>query len=281
LAYNSGPGRVNRAIRYADGQRDFRAIYRYLPRETRGYVPKFVAITYLFEYAEEHNLYPDESDYLPVYDTLQVSQYLHLDTFCKETGICVEDLEKLNPQIKHGAIPASAKNYPLKIPADTKPLIVERKDEIFATAGSSEKEKIEKMARNEVGAVAGRERVLYKVRSGDVLGLIAQRYHVRVADIKKWNRIRGSMIRVGQTLKIWVLPKYKNASTTPKKAVAKASSSPRPKPKPGQKTHYVLSGDTLWDISRAHNVSIDDIKKMNNMSDNRIKPGQTLIVGSE
>ncbi|MCP4459263.1 MAG: LysM peptidoglycan-binding domain-containing protein [Cytophagales bacterium] len=277
--YNSGPGRVNRSIRYADGQRDFRSIYKYLPNETKAYVPKFVAVTYVFNYAEEHNLYPDASEYLPLYDTIHVSQYLHLETFANQANICIEDLELLNPQIKHGAIPSTARNYPLKIPIEFKDSIVVNRQMIYEEASKVGRAELEKMAKNEIGAVAGRERVIHKVRSGDVLGTIAERYHVRVSDIKKWNRLKGSMIRVGQSLKIWVLPKYKN---TPKaKTIASKPKSASPKPKPGQKTHFVKKGDSLWGISVANKISIEKLKILNNLSSDNIKPGQTLIVSAE
>ncbi len=272
--YNSGPGRVNRSIRYADGQRDFRAIYKYLPNETKAYVPKFVAVAYVFNYAEEHNLFPDESLYLPEYDTLEVSQFMNVETFANSAGICLEDLELLNPQIKHSAIPATAKKYPLRIPADLKDSLASRRLELLAAA-SVGREEIEKLAANEVGAVAGRERVVYKVKSGDVLGSIALRHHVRVSDIKKWNRLSSNTIKIGQTLKIWVLPKYADAASQP---VAKAPSKPAPVPRPDQRTHLVANGDTLWDISVAHKISIEDIKSLNNLTGNNIKPGQTLIV---
>ena len=277
--YNSGPGRVNRSIRYADGQRNFASIYKYLPNETKAYVPKFVAVTYVFNYAEEHNLYPDASEFLPKYDTIHVSQYLHLETLSDQIGLCIEDLEALNPQIKHGAIPSTAKNYPLKIPIEYKDLVVQNRIELYDSASRVGQVELEKMAKNEIGAVTGRDQVLYTVKSGDVLGVIAERYHVRVSDLKKWNRLKGSMIRVGQKLKIWVLPKYKNAPKT-QRIVAKAKTQPLT-PKLGQKTHFVKNGDTLWDISLANKISIEKLKKMNNLSTNNIKPGQTLIVSAE
>ncbi len=276
--YNSGPGRVKRAIRYADGKRDFWEIYNYLPRETRAYVPKFVAVAYVFNFAEEHNLYADNPEYLPVYDTLQVSQYLHLDTFAEQMDWCMEDLEYLNPQIKHGALPATSKNYGLNVPLDIKQSLAANRKMVLDSASSVGRAEIEKMAANEVGAVAGRERLVYKVKSGDVLGSIAQRYRVRVSDIKKWNRLSGSMIRVGQNLKIWVKPQYKNAAVASSK---QSTSKPTITPKPGQKVHTVQSGDTLWDISVAHKISIEKIKSLNNLSGDSIKPGQSLIVSAE
>jgi membrane-bound lytic murein transglycosylase D len=276
--YNSGAGRVNRAIRYADGQRSFWSIYKYLPKETKAYVPKFVAVAYVFTYAEEHNLFPDEPLYTVDYDTIQVNQFMHLETFAEQANICLEDLEKLNPQIKHGALPASSKEYALRIPLDAKDYIVANREVLFDVASKVARAEIEKMALNEVGSVAGRERMEYKVRSGDVLGSIATKHKVRVSDIKKWNNLNSDMIRVGQTLKIWVVP---GTSTTTTKVASLGSKATQPTPVPGQKTYYVLEGDTLWEISKAHNISIEQIKTLNNLSGDSIKPGQTLIVGAK
>ncbi len=278
-AYNSGAGRVNRAIRYADGKRNFWSIYKYLPNETKAYVPKFVAVAYVFTYAKEHNLYPDNPQYMMEYDTLHVSSFLHLETFAEQANLCMEDLELLNPQIKHAALPATAKKYPLRIPADLKDQIVLNRAFLLDTASKVARAEIEKMATNEVGAVAGRDRLDYKVKSGDVLGSIATRYNVRVSDIKQWNRLSSDMIRAGQVLKIWVRP------GTPASAPTKTLASNQPKQGPqlfaGQKTHYVVAGDTLWDISKTHNISIEEIKALNNLSDDGIKPGQTLIVSGK
>lgn len=271
--YNSGPGRVNRAIRSANGQREFLSIYKYLPRETRVYVPKFVAVTYLFNYAEEHNLYPDASEYLPQYDTIHVSQYLHLDTFSDQIKLCSEDLALLNPQIKHGVIPSTARNYPLKIPHEYKDTIAQNRRQIYAEAAKVGQAKFEKMAKNKARSVADRKLLTHKVRSGDVLGIIAERYHVRVSDIKKWNRLRGSMIRVGQKLKIWILTKNKGTSKVKKVTSTKRALK--------QKTHFVKNGDTLWDISLANKISIEQLKAVNNLSSNTIRSGQTLIIRAE
>ena len=275
--YNSGPGRVNRAIRYAGGLRNFWDIYNYLPNETKAYVPKFVAVTYVFNFAEEHNLFADEPLYWPEYDTIQVSQYLHLETFMSEAGICAEDMERLNPQIKHAAIPERARNYPVRIPADMKEAIEADRLFLFDTAGSVAKAEIERMAAAEVGAVAGRNKVVHTVRSGDVLGSIAERYDVRVSDIKRWNRMSSDLIRIGQNLSIWLLPNQTVPSASYSSTTTR-SSTPPVTPRPGQKVHFVQEGDTLWDISVAHNVSIENIKSWNNLTSDCIRPGQTLIV---
>ena len=118
----------------------------------------------------------------------------------------------------------------------------------------------------------GKEKHIYKVRSGDVLGLIAQRYRVRVSDIKKWNNLRSNTIRVGQNLAIWKAPGFseERAKATPT----------QPVDVPANKIHVVRNGDTLWDISQMYKgLSIQKIKELNNLKSNTIKPGQKLRIG--
>jgi len=276
-AYNSGAGRVNRSIRYADGKRDFWSIYPFLPNETKAYVPKFVAVAYVFTYAHEHNLYADNPLYMPQYDTIQVSRYFHLETFATQSNICLKELELLNPQIKHGALPATAKSYSLRIPLDKKEYVVANRTFLYDTASKVAKSETEKMATNEVGAVSGRVRMDYRVRSGDVLGSIAARHKVRVSDIKQWNRLSSDMIREGQILKIWVLP---NGTTATPKVTNTVAQGPKPV-STGKMTYFVVTGDTLWSISKAHNISIEEIKALNNLSGDNIKPGQALILAGK
>ena len=109
-AYNTGPGNVKRAIRRSDTKRSFWEIYPNLPRETRSYVPQFVAITYAMNYLDEHNFFDEGEEMLPRYDTLQVSKFLHFETFATLTGTCVEDLQRLNPSIQRNAIPETSRD---------------------------------------------------------------------------------------------------------------------------------------------------------------------------
>ena len=283
-AYNCGPGNVRKAIRRSDYRRNFWEIYRYLPRETRSYVPQFVAMVYTMNNYELHNLFPYEEQYLPAYDTIMVSQYFHLETFASQLNLCVDDLLALNPRIKRGALPEGTRDFALRIPADLKDTVVSQRSFLYDTASKVGKEHLEYLARNMPGSTYGRQRVVYRVRSGDVLGTIAQRHHVRVTDIKEWNNLRSNLIRVGQRLNIWVLPTYSSQTsglyasntTTPK-----ATPKPKPQPVANGSTYTVQSGDTLWDISRANNVSIEQLKKLNNLTSSRITPGQSLVVRSD
>lgn len=278
-AYNTGPGNVRRAIRRSGYKRSFWEVYRYLPRETRSYVPQFVAMIYTLNYADEHNLISDELniEYPIDVDTITVSNYFHMSTFVNQLNLCEEDLIKINPQIIRGAIPDGVKNYPLNIPSDLANDIKLNRNFLLDTASKVGKKELEYLARNTPGSTYGRTKQIYRVRSGDVLGVIAQRYHVRVSDIRKWNRLKGNMIRVGQRLNIWTLPYY-NAKT---KSQYTVKNLPVQVPSPTGSSEYymVRSGDSLWSISRKfENLSIDKLKSLNNLTSSSIKPGQKLRI---
>lgn len=279
-AYNCGPGNVRKAIRRSGYKKTFWEIYNYLPRETRSYVPQFVAVLYTVNFAAEHNLFAEHQQLLPRYDTVMVSQYFHLETFANQLNICLDDLLGLNPNIKRGAIPEGTKNFALKVPADVKEQITKNRSILYDTAGKVGKEHLDYLARNMPGSTYGRVRQVYRVRSGDVLGTIAQRYHVRVSDIREWNRLSGNMIRVGQNLNIWVMPTY-NSSTKDLYTTSAARDVNTVLPSPGQKVHYVQPGDTLWEIAKKADVSIEKLKALNNLKSNTIKPGQQLIISSK
>lgn len=283
-AYNCGPGNVRKAIRRSGYKEHFWEIYRYLPRETRSYLPQFVAIAYAMNYAEIHNLYPDEVHYLPATDTIQISQYFHLETFSQQVDLCMDDLLELNPDIKRGALPEETKNYALKVPSDLAADIRSNRSFLYDTAGKVGKAQLEYLARNMPGSTFGRQKIYYRVRSGDVLGTIARRHHVRITDLKTWNGLNSNLIRVGQRLSIWVLPNY-NSSTKDLYASANTSKSIQSSKKQvtltDKKTYQVQNGDTLWDISKMSNVSIEQLKSLNKLRGNTIHPGQQLILGTD
>ena len=282
-AYNCGPGNVRKAIRRSGYKKKFWEIYRYLPRETRSYVPQYVAMVYVMNHAEDHNLHPTQLEYLMDFDTIMISQYFHLETFANQLNVCLDDLLGLNPGIKRGALPEGTRNYALKVPADLKDTIVANRTFLYDTASKVGKEELAYLARNTPGSTYGRQKQIYRVRSGDVLGTIARKYHVRISDIKKWNNLRSNLIRVGQRLAIWVLPIY-NSQTKNLYAAKAQTNAVRSSGQPdltGKKVYRVKSGDTLWSISKSTNQSIESLKKQNQLKSDRIKPGQALIIGSD
>ena len=279
-AYNCGPGNVRKAIRRSGYKKDFWGIYRYLPRETRSYVPQYVAITYLFNHLNEHGFSDTPEQFYPQLDTIQISQYFHVETFCNQLGLCLDDMLLWNPQIKRGALPEGTKNFGLNLPSEWKDSVVSKRAYLYDTASKVGREQLEYLARNTPGSTYGRKRIYHRVRSGEVLGIIARQYGVRISDIKSWNRLRSNMIRIGQRLNIWVLPAY-NSKTKKlyalNKNVGKTRSTNASLSGSG-KRYTVKSGDSLWSISKNHNTTIKKLKTINKLASNIIKPGQSLLI---
>lgn len=264
-AYNTGPGNVRKAIRRSGYKKNFWDIYRYLPRETRSYVPQFVAIAYTLNHIDEHNLREDIPDYLVEADTLLVSQFASLKVLAEHLNVCEEDLQRLNPELRHAAVPDNAKNYPLRIPADMTDFVAANSFVLDSAGSDVIKKQFIAQAQKSSGSTYGRTKVTYRVRSGDVLGKIAERHGVGLSELRRWNNIRGSRIYAGQRLTLYV------------KSSRLASAS---QPIPPGKYHLVQPGDSLWEISRKYEgLTVTKIKQLNNLSSNSIKPGQKLIIG--
>ncbi|MBY0435464.1 MAG: transglycosylase SLT domain-containing protein [Cyclobacteriaceae bacterium] len=280
-AYNSGPGTVKRAIRRSGYKKTFWEVYRYLPRETRSYVPQFVAIIYAMKYADEHNMAEGALEQFIPHDTLAITKFLHFDTFAKLTGTCTEELLQLNPSVRHNAIPDNGKKYIIRVPVMAKAELEKNRTSILDSASKVGKKEVEHLAKTAVGNTFGRDLVVYRVREGDALGLIAQRHRVRLDDLRKWNNLRSNMIRTGQRLNIWVLPSQKVTKTVVPLPVKKDSitASLIASPSGDEKTYVVQPGDTLWDISKKfQGLTIQKIKTLNNLKTNKLQPGMKLIV---
>ncbi len=274
-AYNSGPGNVNKAIRRSGGYTNYWNLRQHLPRETAGYVPAFLATMYLFEYANEHGIVGNKAErpYF-VTDTVHVKSAISFDHISKVVAISVDELRTLNPSYKLDIIPkVEGKTYTLRLPKKHLGVFVSNEDAIYALA----KEELDKKEKALPQLVTAEDRVRYKVRSGDYLGKIAERYGVGVSQIKRWNGLRSNNLKVGQRLTIY-----------PRKPVARASSktvankptvptTPVKMPSDPSKVHVVQSGDSLWTISRQYpGITIDNLRKWNGLSNNNLKPGTKL-----
>lgn len=273
-AYNSGPGTVRKAIRRSGYKKSFWEVYPFLPRETRAYVPQYVAIIYAMNHAAEHNIIETSREEFMPHDTLQIKKFLHFETFAKLTGTCVEDLQKLNPSVQRNAIPETGKTYTVKIPVHAKLNLEMNRVSILDSASKVGRRELEMVAKKTTGSTYGRESVTYSVKSGDVIGLIAQRHHVRVEDIKRWNNLQSNVIRPGQRLNIWILPSGTVIASKTPRVTTEIFSSPQ------GKVYTVQPGDSLWDISKKfQGLTIEKIKSLNNLKTNKLQPGQKLIVG--
>ena len=267
-AYNSGPGTVLKANKRSGYKNDFWQIYPHLPKETKAYVPQFVAILYAMKYADQHNLTEPYSEKFIPNDTIVVKSYLDLKTFSTLTGTCQDDIRQLNPQLKVHALPANGKTHVLRVPIWAKAELEKNRTFILDSSSRIGKEDFEKLAKQ----MEERQYIYYKVKSGNSLGYIASRHGVRVDELRQWNNLRGNMIHPGQLLKI-MLPPGKSAVATKTNPVS------APKVNTEGPTYVVQQGDTLWSIAKKFDgLTIEKIISLNNLSNNRIQPGQKLVI---
>lgn len=270
-AYNSGPGNVNKAIRRSGGYENYWNIRPFLPRETAGYLPAFLATMYIFEYAEEHGLHYKKAD-RPYFetDTVQVKNMISFDQISKLVDISTEELEMLNPAYKLNIIPkVEGKNYALRLPKSKIGKFVANEEQIYAYV----KQELDSMEKPLPQMITANDQIRYKVKSGDYLGKIAERYGVGVSQIKQWNGLRSNNLRVGQRLTIFPRKPYIASNTSTKSNTSSSSGTVAS----GSKVHTVQQGDSLWTISRKYpGVSVENLREWNGLSGNNLKPGTKL-----
>jgi membrane-bound lytic murein transglycosylase D len=256
-AYNSGAGNVNKAIRRSGGRQNYWNLRPFLPRETADYLPKFQAMLYLYTYANEHGFKPQRAPRLRIgTDTVMVKNKISFTHISKALDLDEETIKFHNPSYKLDVIPVM-KDKPqfLRLPYKEMTNFVSNEEKIYAFA-KAESDSVEKPNPE---LLKPQTSITYKVRSGDFLGRIAQKHGVTVSQIKRWNRMRSNTIKIGQRLKI----------VTRGTAIASAKSS---------RTYKVRSGDSLWEISKKHGLSINELKKLNPKKSQGLKPGMTLVL---
>jgi len=269
-AYNSGPGNVSKAIRRSGGETNYWKIRKKLPRETAGYVPAFLATMYIFEYAEEHGFKSSGPRYHQIAtDTVQVKRLITLEQIAQVVNLPIEEVQFLNPSYKVGIIPyIKDKNYVLRLPVDKIGKFVANEEAIYAHV----EEEIKKSEKPLPTYVEQPDRIRYRVRSGDYLGKIAERYGVGVSQVKKWNGLKSNNLKVGQRLTIYPRIPVTNINKT---SLAKTTT------QNNVKIYTVKNGDSLWSISQKFpGVTVQKIKNWNDISSNKLKPGMKLKVSN-
>ncbi len=297
-AYNCGPGNVQRAIRRSGGKTTFWEIYNFLPKETRNYVPMFIAVNYVMNYYPEHYVpEPDERHAFVPSDTVHVSQTLYLTELAKQMEVPFETLQLLNPHLKKNMIPSYARNYPLRVPADKKAFLLEHQETIFKASTKGNYQQVAHQKSNDAQEnTEGKKRIVHAVRRGEYLSAIAQKYGVSATDLRIWNKMNTNTVYVNQKLVIWkAAPAQKNASVASKPAPApkveeKKQDAPQEEntlKSPEQesleaaaKFHTVRPGDTLWKISKNYEgLSVERIKSLNpEIKGDNLKAGQKIRV---
>ena len=315
-SYNCGPGNVRRAIRRSGNRTNFWEIYNYLPRETRSYVPQFVALTYVLNYAEDYRLRPQTVERTIPFDTIQVSQHVNLEALSKQLQTPLPDLQQLNPHLKRNVVPAYLKNYPVRVPSDRYAMLTANRVAILDSASKTTPAEAQfilaNYATDNADAHRTRQRLVHTVRRGEALGRIANRYHVSLAKIRTWNRLRSNTVRSGQRLTIWVekvVPRKKIAlretvRESPKTATTLAGTSPTDsnvtsaptvRAANGEATttegapvartteakqvrHRVRKGEALGRIAGKYGVGISQIMEWNRLKSSQVRIGQNLTI---
>ena len=216
-AYNCGPDNINKAIHRSKGVRDYWQIYPYLPKETRGYVPAFVAANYIMTYYCEHNICPMVTRLPAKTDTIMVSKNVHLEQVASVCNIDLEQLRALNPSYRRDIVPGLTALSPLRLPQTEVGKFIDREDSVYnyradelftkralvavnddqpmyTSKSSSSKKSTRRSKSRSVKTVT--------IRQGQTLSEIAKKNHTTVAKLRKLNGIKGSNIRAGKKLRV-------------------------------------------------------------------------------
>ncbi len=300
-AYNSGPGNVAKAIRRSGGQQNYWNIRKYLPKETQGYLPAFLATMYIYEYHKEHGIVPKRAlvKHFET-DTIMVKQQMTFKQISDLLDVPVSQLQMLNPSYKINTVPFYAdKPHYLRLPSDKIAMFTSNEDKIYAYV-NYELNKRERpfgstqaVAKVEVDDDGTKTKVVtktkyYKVRRGDSLGAIANKFGVSLASLKSANRMRSNVIHPGQNLKVVTSERIA--------IVPKPTPKPTPKAAPVEKTetavaqvseedsdnepHYymVKEGDNLNAIAKKHQVTVEQLKEWNDLEDNNLQLSSKLKI---
>lgn len=278
-SYNCGPGNVNKAIKRSGGKTNFWDIFPYLPKETRSYVPLFIAANYVMNYYCDHNLCPLETDIPLATDTIHIHKILHLQQVADVLGVDMAQLRALNPQYKRDIVPGhSAEEAVLKLPAAQTYAFIDHEDSIYAYRKAELLP--DYMITVSGGATPGaatREQITHIVLRNENIYTIANRYGVTARDIKKWNRLSSNRLPRGKRLKLYVdnggvLLSEKSASNAKKNHTATLQQD-------GYIAHKVKSGESLYSIASQYpGITAQDLRKANKLRTTTIQPGQVLKI---
>ncbi len=298
-SYNSGPGNVAKAIRRSGGQQNYWNIRKYLPKETQGYLPAFLATMYIFEYHKEHGIKPDRAiaNHFAT-DTIMIKNTMTFKQISQLLDVPVAELQFLNPSYKREVVPfITGEDHYLRLPIDKVAVFTSNEDKIYAYVQYEESRRerpYESMlaARDSVSTSKTRVK-FHRVRRGDSLSEISEKYGIAMEDLKKWNHLRSSKAPVGKKLKIYTVEAIavkdkkvvKPDSIAVKESTALAANTTKVfkeekvvSYKDVIKYHKVKKGDNLGEISDKYGVSVAEVKKWNHIKGNNIASGASLKI---
>lgn len=204
-AYNCGPGNIKKAIKRSGGSTDFWKIYPWLPKETRGYLPGFIAANYIMTFYEDHGICPMEPNIPIATDTIHINKNLHFKQIAEVCNVDIEEIRALNPQYLKDIIPGENETYILRLTNDNITKFIEKEDTVYKHNAEKyfPKVNIDKMLKEAKENNGAGNLIRHKIKNGETLGGIALKYRVSVKQIMKWNNMKNSNIRAGKYLKIY------------------------------------------------------------------------------
>jgi len=304
-SYNSGPGNVAKAIRRSGGQQNYWNIRKNLPRETQGYVPAFLATMYIYEYHKEHGIKPERAlvQHFAT-DTILIKKQMSFQQISDLLDVSIAELQLFNPSYKMNVIPFyQDEPHFLRLPKDKISVFASNEEKIYAYIQRDldfrekpfqvQQAMVLKDTMNSTQRVTLPKTKYYTVKRGDNLSLIANKYSVTVSDLKKWNRLKGSSVASGKSLKIMtketVVQTIKN-SVKSNQQIVSADSKINDEDKANKNIkndtlstsvaafYIVQKGDNLSIVAKKHNVSVAEIKEWNGLTNASIQLGMSLQV---
>ncbi len=272
-AYNGGPGVVRNAIARSGGKTNFWEIQPYLPDQTNGYVPAFIAVNYVMNHYKDHNIDEVRSDFIHMkIDTLRINKAVSFKRISEVIKVPVETLQFLNPTYKLDYIPKMKESATVVLPVGKIRAFLKNEEMLFDETISSDE--VEEVTVNS-SETNGKMKIVHEVSRGEYFHKIAIKYNCTIEDIKIWNSLPTNDLSVGQKLDVWVSPKMATLIEEEKN---------RPKQQRDSSDRFIYytvqKGDTVWSIANKFNCrSISELKEENNITDeNGLKPGVKLKI---
>jgi membrane-bound lytic murein transglycosylase D len=249
-AYNGGPGYLSRTMAKT-GLYDYWQLRPYLRRETRGYVPAFVAVNYVMNFYQEHGIEIElPQNFIAQTDTITLKTQIEFSVLAELICISKEIISQLNPSITKGVFP---KNTNITLPSDVMIDFVVNEQAVYTFIKAVEQKEI----------LINETRFVYVVKQGDYLGKIAQQHGVPINDIRKWNKLKNDKLTIGKKLVLFLKDDFKTT-------VQKKTENP---------VYIVKQGDTLWDIANKYEgISVSELMRHNNLNSNQLKPGEKILL---
>lgn len=293
-SYNSGPGNVTKAIRRSGGKTKYWDIRNYLPKETQGYVPAFLATMYLFEYHKEHGINPERAVVKNFEtDTVAVKNQMSFKQIADLLDMPQSQIQLLNPSYKMNVVPFyQGEQHFIRLPKDKIATFVSNEPQIYAYVKYDSEMKSTssrlavkyapkvKPAVAKPATIENNDFEFYKVRKGDNLGAIASKYNVSTAEIKKWNNLKTNSVAIGRSLKIKSEEEtpVKSTPIVDKREEAIAAADEKSKSGAVDMDYVVVAGDNLGSIAKKFGTTIAELKELNNLTSNNIGLGKTIII---